>query len=265
MGDAGKEAGKDAGSGAVSGEVAKSGLPARRFTDREVGELIRRAIELQEGAATPGSAPPGKGLTMDEVRQIASEVGIDPRFLDLAASGELAELDREEVPLVGGPHAWRLRRALEGEIPEEERGRLLEAIRHEMKVKGDVEDVYGRMEWSNDDGLGAVVIGVSSRDGTTTVDVMARRGGEVGLLHGLAVPMGGMMGGALVAGLLGLDGFAETFPAVLGCAGLSFLGVRTWWQIASARWERKLTRIADRLAEIGRSVAEPGGGEPGPP
>jgi len=47
---------------------------SRRFTDREVATLLRKASEIEESEGSPGSG----GLSMDDLQEIAREVGIAP-------------------------------------------------------------------------------------------------------------------------------------------------------------------------------------------
>jgi hypothetical protein len=56
-------------------------VPPRIYGDKEVGRLLERATELQQGNAPAGSS----GLTLAELEQIAAEAGIDPRYLRRAA------------------------------------------------------------------------------------------------------------------------------------------------------------------------------------
>lgn len=48
------------------------------FSEAEVGQLVRRAAELQEQGSAKGYVP---GVTRQELQQLASEVGIDPEYL----------------------------------------------------------------------------------------------------------------------------------------------------------------------------------------
>ncbi|MCE9558224.1 MAG: hypothetical protein K8R88_04670 [Armatimonadetes bacterium] len=51
------------------------------FSETEVGQVMRRAAELQELGSTAGYVP---GVTSTELIRIAKEIGIDRKFLDLA-------------------------------------------------------------------------------------------------------------------------------------------------------------------------------------
>jgi hypothetical protein len=64
--------------------MARNGEHRRRYGDKEVGLILRRATEFQR--QEPASAAEGGGLTLAELEEIAAEAGIDPRHLRRAAS-----------------------------------------------------------------------------------------------------------------------------------------------------------------------------------
>lgn len=229
--------------------------PVRRFTDEEVGKILRNAADLQErSAAAPGGGS-AHGLTLEDLRQVAAEAGIDPRFVEVAAADLATPLAREVSTLAGGSYAWSAHRTVPGHVREEDRDRVVRAVRGIMGQKGVVEDLYGRLEWSYDDGLGPVMVGVASRDGVTEVDVSARRGGAVGLTLGLGVPFGGMAVGGLITALLGVSGPAAVFPAIIAGGALSWAGLAAGWRVAAGRWEERVERLADAVAGASAEVA----------
>ncbi|MEQ9399215.1 MAG: hypothetical protein RJQ04_08575 [Longimicrobiales bacterium] len=226
----------------------------RRFSDEEVARILRSAADLQERSSAHGGVG-SRGLTLDDLRQVAAEVGIDPRFVDAAATESHGPPARESSALAGGTYAWSVHRTVSGHVPEDERDRIVRAIRHVIGQKGELEDVYGRMEWSYDDGLGPIMVGLASRDGVTEIDVSVRRIGEVGLWFGLGMPFGGIFGGAAVgAGLLGLSGPA-VLPIIAAMAVVSYGGMRALWSILAGVWERKVHRLADAVTGAAQDVA----------
>lgn len=227
--------------------------PVRRFGDEEIRSILGRAAELQERSYTIGRDPE-RGLTLDELRQIAAEAGIDPAFVDLAAADADAPIERNESRLAGGTYRWHFRTTVPGEVPESDRYRMLHAIRSVMGQKGEMADVYGRMEWSYDDALGPVVVGITVQDGHTEIDVTASRAGEAGLYHGMGIPMGGLTGGAALGAALGLSGPAVV-PLVVAVGGVVYGGTRVLWAARSRWWERHLRRLVDRLASVVQEVA----------
>lgn len=213
---------------------------------------MERAADLQERAVavTDGAA---RGLTLAELRQIAEEAGIDPRFVDLASADLAAPVRGTGIALAGGPYRWRSNSTIPGEIDDSDRDRILQAIRSVFGKKGEVADVFGRMEWSFDEGTGPVIIGITSRDGVVEIDVVAEKAAEVGLIYGMLVPFGGLLGGVAVAELFVLTGGLAAIP-VVAAAGLSYLGVRIGWGMRSKWWERRIGRITERIGSIVQEV-----------
>jgi len=61
----------------------------RIFSEDEVQQLIKRAAELEVERNVPGRSSQENGLTIDELKKIASETGLDPQLIEQAA----AEMD----------------------------------------------------------------------------------------------------------------------------------------------------------------------------
>ncbi len=238
----------------VSGAPARGvSVPARHFSDEEVARILRTAADLQERSAAPGQ---GGRLTLEDLRQIAAEAGIDPRYVDMAATDSQTPAVRESSTLAGGDYSWSVHRTVYGEVAEEDRDRVVRAIRSVIRAKGELEDMYGRMEWSYNDGLGPIMVGLVSRDGMTEIDVSARRSEEVGLWYGLVgIPFGGALGGAAVASVVGVSGAPAVLPIVGLMAVTGWGGLRFLWSRLSKAWESKVNRLADAVAAAAQEVA----------
>lgn len=222
--------------------------PPRHFGDEEISDILRRAADLQERSVQLVDGRSG-GLTLEDIRQVAREAGIDPRFVDIAVANANAPVETRENKLLGGPTQWRFRTVLDGEIDDRDREEIVVEIRSVMGHAGALDDVYGRMEWTYEDGLGPVMIGITSRDGQTIVDMAARRSGEPALYFGLGVPLGGIGGGAILAGITGLTGLAA-LPLVAGFGLVSYGVARAGWRFRSRTHERIYTDLVERIAMI---------------
>ena len=225
--------------------------PKRRFGDEEISDILTRAAEMQERSevVTHGG---GRGLTLEELRQVAEEAGIDPRFVELAATHADAP-ERLESKLAGGAYSWHHSASVEGEVEDRDRDRILGVIRSVMGHHGRLEDLYGRMEWRNDAG-GPLVVGVLSRDGKTEIDVSAVKAREATALFIIGVSFGGIFGGAFVSGLLGISG-AMALP-LIGAAGVvSYGAARLAWKLRSRWWERRIARLVERVSSVVQEVA----------
>ena len=245
-------------------EILPEKRPGKRFGDDEVGAILERAANMQEQAVTKTDGSSG-GLTLQDLREIAKEAGIDPRFVDLATVHQNAPVETKGGSLAGGAYSWQYQTSLDGEIDDRNREKILHAIRSVMGQKGELVDVYGRMEWSYDDGTGAVITGITSHDGKTQIDVSAVKSAEASMIHALGIPFGGVFGGAALAGLLGLTGGAAV-PFMVGAGGASYGLARLGWKLRSQWWERRLEKVIDRVSSIVQDVAQlasPGGDEEG--
>ncbi|HUP51598.1 MAG TPA: hypothetical protein VM198_03930 [Longimicrobiales bacterium] len=77
-------------------------MPVRHFTDEEVARILRTASELQERSSVLGGGG-ARGLTLEDLRHVAAEVGIEARYVELAASEAQGPPARKESALAG----WR--------------------------------------------------------------------------------------------------------------------------------------------------------------
>jgi hypothetical protein len=85
----------------------------RVFSERQAAELLKRASELQAEAGGEDS----HAMSFEELQQVASEAGIDPRFLEQAA---LDVRDRTDLQtrLLGAPPTYELERTVQGALTE---------------------------------------------------------------------------------------------------------------------------------------------------
>ena len=91
---------------------------SRRFTDREVALILRKASEIEE---KQGGAE-GGGLSLTDLREIAGEVGISREAMDRA----VRELNRKGTPSVigGAPLVRRAVHVVDGRGSAPNFGRL---------------------------------------------------------------------------------------------------------------------------------------------
>ena len=225
----------------------------RRYDDEAVRRILKGAAELQAQAGTVGSAS-GRGLSLDEIREIAAEAGIDPRYVDLAMTEGITPAERRDWALLGAPIRWQFHEDIAGVVPEEARARIVQAVRAVAGQRGDVDEVYGRMEWTFNDGLGPVVLGLANDDETTTLDLSAARKEEVTLIYGLTVPFLGLFGGGALSASLGLSGVPQlAFAAgtLLGAMGLA----RLVWKARARYLEGLYHRVMAAASAIARDAA----------
>ena len=66
----------------VGAGMSDKSIDRRRYTDREMALILKRAAELQEHGPSTGTRE--QSHTLSELEQIAAEVGIDPRYVVVA-------------------------------------------------------------------------------------------------------------------------------------------------------------------------------------
>ena len=90
-------------------------LAGRRFNEREVAAIIKRASELQEVESIGESST---GMSLAELEQIAREAGLDPALVRRAASDlDTRVTDRQPSAFFGAPTGLVLERTIDGEVP----------------------------------------------------------------------------------------------------------------------------------------------------
>lgn len=228
--------------------------PRRRYGEKEVGLILKRATELQNEAP---ELTEGGGLTIEELEEIAVEAGIDPQFLRDAA----AELDRrgpspEGVErLLGGPLMVELERRVPGEVPEDRWDDVIHEISRAANGQGHPSVIGRTLSWvlSDPNRQRFLQVTVSNKEGETLIRIEERMQQLAGALYGGIV--GGLGGGVGLGvglgvgiGAMGSAIFATVFPAAV--IGGSFWAARMAFGSTAHGRRRTLTTLLDRLTEL---------------
>jgi hypothetical protein len=122
----------------------------RRYTEQEIQAIFRRATERQEAT---GSADPHRGLTLDELKAIGAESGIDPAHVEAAAvdiehgaieTDALSPLER----FYGLSAAIRVKRVLPGTMDDATWNNSVDVLRSTFNTRGQDETIGPIREWS---------------------------------------------------------------------------------------------------------------------
>ena len=250
-------------------------MPHRSYSEREVADLIERAVERQQEARRDAAAA-GERLSLAEIERIAAEAGIDPTHIRQAADEMDAvgkTLKREsgttkttvfverwiDAPLT--PEAW------EDAVIElrEQYGTGGAALG--VAAGGTVQKIGNAYEWRHTSGLGVqTTVTASPRDGRTRLRLTQL----VGLASPVAEGVGYGMGAAVVltpllvglvnaAGLGSLNGFAVAlaFLVLWAVSAPVVTALDRGWR---AKKHTALGALADDLVPIlgsGREDAAP--------
>jgi hypothetical protein len=213
---------------------------SRRFTDREVALILRKASELDEAEGT-GS---GGGLTLKELEGIAAEVGMSSTVVNRA----VAELEARAGgnPFARGQLVHQTIRAVEGELDQEAVAELLQHLDGTSDQVGVVTEALGSIQWTAQERFRTTQVSVTPSKGETRVRVIER---ATTRLRNLVQAAPTMTAAALVAGTIGQfdpSSGMVAFLTALGAAGGAVVGRLLWGHISSARKER-VNRLAAEL------------------
>ncbi|HBD98080.1 MAG TPA: hypothetical protein DC060_07760 [Gemmatimonadetes bacterium] len=105
--------------------------------------VLRKASEIEEREGSAGSG----GLSLEDLQEIAREVGIAPEAIAKAADG----LDTGRVRthlLAGAPAAYKAVHAVRGELNDEALGQLIGLMDDETDSAGAIAEALGTVRWA---------------------------------------------------------------------------------------------------------------------
>jgi len=222
---------------------------SRRFTDREVAVILRKASELDE-AVDSGSAG---GLSLSELEEIAREVGISPSAIQRA----VAQLDRGRrlgPSLAGAPLVRKAAHAVPTTLNREAIAELVRIVDERTDAAGAVTEALGSVRWTSSDRFRSTRVSVTPGSSETAIEVVEKTTPRIRrIFHALpaawAVMLAGSAVGALDVSAAGGVGLAAM--AVLVGGGLG----RAAWSLWSASSARRVRSLAETLADASLDAA----------
>ena len=142
---------------------------SRRFTDREVAMVLRKASEIEEREGSAGSG----GLSLEDLQEIAREVGIAPEAIAKAVDG----LDTGRVRthlLAGAPAAHKAVHAVRGELNDGALGQLIGLMDDETDSAGAISEALGTVRWTARDRLQTTQVSLTPQNGETVIQVVEK-------------------------------------------------------------------------------------------
>jgi hypothetical protein len=219
----------------------------RRFDDSEVAEILSRATEVRNAPAL-SHASAGGGLTLAEVKEIASEAGIDLARVEEAANSLALRVPASRLDVfVGAPTTVRYESEIEADVDEKDRTELVRLIRATLDRQGVVGGHGDTLEWMDHDALGGRNVTVSRTSGGTRVEVSGRFDTAAGGAAGITGVTGAA--GAIGTALLVASGGPVGWLLVPATLAAMVLVPRLTMGAVVRRETRKLAELADRLRE----------------
>lgn len=224
----------------------------KRYSEEEFALILKKASEIQTssgGGST--SLTGGGGFTLDEMKSIAAEAGIDPETVSRAAAvvGAMAWEEKRGLAatIFGGPSKFHLDCELPGRIPEEEMGRILDQIRRAAEHQGEASEILGGVEWKTVGELSIINVNISPRGDSTSVQIVGDRSAAGAVTF--TFPMGAA---AVLVGILGAS-FEPTSAAgilslISGTLGAGFLTARALWGVGTSKFKKRLSRLMEAVS-----------------
>ena len=244
----------------------------RTYSEREVADIIERAVERQQ-ATDVGDATPG--LTLDEIERLGRDAGIDPAHLRAAAE----EVDAAGRTLTRQRTLTRTQAVVERwiEAPLTSAG-WEDVVAHLRTAFGpasgamiasdageSVQQIGETYEWAHTSPLGVRTrVSVSPRGGRTRLRMTQLVGlsspSVEGVAYGAVIALlFSVIGGAVGAAMADLSGGAAAF-ALVATFVLSWVVAAPLVTVADRRWRARklagLDDLADDLAPLLTAASE---------
>ncbi len=220
----------------------------RVYNEKEIQDLLRQAAALQSAKRDFTT-----GLTLEEIRRVAEEAGIDPRFVEQAAMGTPLPRQQQKAGFWGGAYKIEAERVVGHEVDGEEWAEMVHEIRRAFGTTGEVKEVGRGFEWLYGyTQLGSNYIyghvSVTPRRGRTRLHATRKLSNQstVFILPGMLLLFAAMFTIPAFVGKMSL-----LVPLLLTLATvLSFWGARAWFGKMSRDAQQKLDEMMTNLERI---------------
>lgn len=216
----------------------------RIFGDRETALILQKAAELQAERGGRSS-----GLTLEELRQVASEAGIEPHLVDEA----WAELRKPKAPPAPpkqksrrGQTRWEQRVELPVRLTNEDVRAVLAYLEAEFGGHGTVTELSCGTVWTQYRSRhGHTHAAIEAIETGTRLHVALERSTQRRFLRRVGAAIGCLIGGFFgavtedPAGFMILTGLGVT---------IGNLGGRGTWRLVARRWAGRLDRLISTVS-----------------
>ncbi len=227
-----------------------------RFTDKEVALILRRAADLEKRSPS-AAATSGRGLTLSDLKEIASEAGIDPELVGQAVMEMQGPRGLKSGSTLAGPGTVRREiRAVPGVLSTEELAEIVRVVDAEVPDQGTVQEALGSVRWTSKGRFLSTQVSVEPRDGETLLRVEERyHDGVRGALHGVPTSYGFLLG--LVIALEGMNlGFAPGLLLALATTTAGWGLGGTIWRVLSKNSRARVQSLAEKLGLRAQELTE---------
>jgi hypothetical protein len=188
------------------------------YDSKEVRAILKIAAEN----SSTDKPDQQMGLTIDELRQLASEVGIDPEQITMAAAEIESNSGINDRNFWGGPFSYSTQVLVDSEITGEQWEEMLLSIRDFFKSKGKVTTRKSVYEWSSPWGTSnSAQVTALKQNGSTKIN-LSWHGPLTGLPYYIPVPVVAIVSLLFASGFLELSAIPGMVFTLLS-TGIAFL------------------------------------------
>lgn len=225
---------------------------AKVYSEKEASEILQKAVALQEAAGEAGEAYT-PGITIEELRKIAEEAGLDPKFLDLAMTAST-----QPEP----PKKWFLNlvqdheRVIEGELPPDHFDIVLDGVGRAHR-KAALRQVGRAVEGQIGKGWGFGWLKLTSRRGRTRLSLRSNCFVPFMTTIYPALIVGAILGSNLAEQGMGLAGFGTFLGLLMAGFGVFQYGVKKSHEAFAKLADDLEARIEDENEALRNELSRP--------
>ncbi len=214
--------------------------------------VLRKASEIEEREGSDGSG----GLSLDDLQEIAREVGIAPEAIAKAVDG--LDSPRVRTPLLAGaPSAHRAVHAVRGELNDQALGQLIRLVDDETDATGVISEALGSVRWTSGDRFHSMQVSLTPENGETVIQVVEKVRPRLRRMTQLVpTAWATLLAGGLI-GTLDLTA-AGTAIVFVGAALAGAAAGRFVWNRISARSRARVERLAATLSRHAYDASKKG-------
>jgi hypothetical protein len=225
----------------------------RQFEPEEAQEIIKRSARLQ---AESDTEPDYGRLSLEELEELATEVGIDPVFVERAVQ-EIEGRSKRKKRRFGAAGTQLLNRTVNVILTNEAWEEMVDELRLFVGKPGTLVSSGATREWTGGYDVGTLTLTASVRGGVTRLRLLSEYNGGLGLAWttgGVTALMGSLLlWKALTRVSVIAGGWAIGVAVTLGLVIL----LATQWIISA--WEAKhrprllalMNRLSDKVENVG--------------
>lgn len=219
----------------------------RSYSDQEFALILNKAAEL--AVSTDVSRRRRTGLTLEEIKAIATEAGFEPELIERAARQvSFSPNDSLVERAIGGPLKHELIAQFDERLTDERAAHLLAIVRAAVDHQGEGDSTSAGISWNSVGEGSQLFVTAHSEDERTRVRVAANRRdalvitGALSLTAGVLVP-------SVITNILDFESVAINAAVFAGGFGASLAAARAFWAVSTEQIRERTGAIMDKLSE----------------